>query len=29
MGLISERETQQIEAAKASGRTPVVLIHGL
>jgi pimeloyl-ACP methyl ester carboxylesterase len=29
MGVISERETQQIEAAKASGRTPVVLIHGL
>jgi pimeloyl-ACP methyl ester carboxylesterase len=29
MGAISERETQQIEAAKASGRTPVVLIHGL
>ena len=27
--MISERETQQIEAAKASGRTPVVLIHGL
>jgi pimeloyl-ACP methyl ester carboxylesterase len=29
MGVISERETQQIEAAKASGRTPVVSIHGL
>jgi len=29
MGVISERETQQIEAARASGRTPVVLIHGL
>jgi pimeloyl-ACP methyl ester carboxylesterase len=29
LGVISERETQQIEAAKASGRTPVVLIHGL
>ena len=28
-GVISERETQQIEAAKASGRTPVVLLHGL
>ena len=28
-GVISERETQQIEAARASGRTPVVLIHGL
>jgi alpha-beta hydrolase superfamily lysophospholipase len=27
--VISERETQQIEAARASGRTPVVLIHGL
>ena len=27
--MISERETQQIEAARASGRTPVVLIHGL
>ena len=29
MGVISERETQQIEAVSASGRTPVVLIHGL
>ena len=29
MGVISERETQQIEAAKASGRAPVVSIHGL
>jgi pimeloyl-ACP methyl ester carboxylesterase len=29
MAGISERETQQIEAASASGRTPVVLIHGL
>ncbi len=27
--MISERETQQIEAARASGRTPVALIHGL
>jgi pimeloyl-ACP methyl ester carboxylesterase len=27
--VISERETQQIEAARASGRTPVALIHGL
>ena len=27
--MISERETQQIEAVRASGRTPVVLIHGL
>jgi len=27
--VISERETEQIEAAKASGRTPVVLLHGL
>jgi len=26
---ITERETQQIDASKASGRTPVVLIHGL
>ena len=26
---MSERETQQIEAARATGRTPVVLIHGL
>jgi non-heme chloroperoxidase len=26
---ISERETRQIEAANASGNTPVVLIHGL
>ena len=29
MGVISERETQQIEAANASRRIPVVLIHGL
>jgi hypothetical protein len=29
MGVISERETRQIESAKASGRTPVVAIHGL
>jgi pimeloyl-ACP methyl ester carboxylesterase len=29
MGVISERETQQIEAANASRRTPVVLTHGL
>ncbi len=27
--MISERETQQIEAARASGRTPVIFIHGL
>jgi pimeloyl-ACP methyl ester carboxylesterase len=27
--VISERETQQIEAANPSGRTPVVMIHGL
>ena len=27
--MISERETQLIDAAKASGRTPIVLIHGL
>src|SRR4029078_6837139 len=26
---ISERERQEIEAANASGRTPVVFIHGL
>ena len=26
---ISERETRQIEQANASGRTPVVFIHGL
>jgi pimeloyl-ACP methyl ester carboxylesterase len=29
MASISERETREIEAAKASGNTPVVLIHGL
>ena len=29
MATITERETQQIEAANASGRTPVVFIHGL
>jgi non-heme chloroperoxidase len=29
VGVISERETQQIEAANASRRIPVVLIHGL
>jgi pimeloyl-ACP methyl ester carboxylesterase len=29
MATIAERETQQIEAANASGRTPVVFIHGL
>src|SRR5690349_14600707 len=29
MTSISERETQEIEAANASGNTPVVLIHGL
>ena len=27
--MISQRETRQIEAVRASGRTPVVLIHGL
>src|SRR5262245_39388795 len=26
---ISDRESQQVEQANASGRTPVVLIHGL
>ena len=29
MALISERENQEIEAANASGNTPVVFIHGL
>jgi len=29
MATLAERETQQIEAANASGRTPVVFIHGL
>jgi non-heme chloroperoxidase len=29
MGSISERENREIEAANASGNTPVVLIHGL
>jgi pimeloyl-ACP methyl ester carboxylesterase len=29
MATITERETEQIEAANASGRTPVVFIHGL
>src|SRR3954467_11932195 len=29
MTSISERENRQIEAANASGRTPVVFIHGL
>jgi pimeloyl-ACP methyl ester carboxylesterase len=29
MATITERETQQIEAANASGKTPVVFIHGL
>ena len=29
MATITERETTQIEAANASGRTPVVFIHGL
>ena len=29
MASISERENQEIEAAKASGKTPVVFIHGL
>jgi pimeloyl-ACP methyl ester carboxylesterase len=29
MGTITERENKQIEAANASGRTPVVFVHGL
>src|SRR5918994_3485005 len=29
MASISERENREIEAAKASGNTPVVFIHGL
>jgi pimeloyl-ACP methyl ester carboxylesterase len=29
MGSISERENRQIEAANASGNTPIVFIHGL
>src|SRR5918998_6080533 len=29
MGSISERENREIEAANASGNTPVVFIHGL
>ena len=29
MASISERESREIEAANASGTTPVVLIHGL
>ena len=29
MASISERENREIQAANASGRTPVVLIHGL
>ena len=29
MNGITERETRQIEQANASGRTPVVFIHGL
>ena len=29
MGTITEQEAKQIEAANASGRTPVVFIHGL
>jgi pimeloyl-ACP methyl ester carboxylesterase len=29
MAPITERETQQIEQANASGKTPVVFIHGL
>jgi non-heme chloroperoxidase len=29
MASISERENQEVEAANASGNTPVVFIHGL
>src|SRR5499426_792192 len=29
MASISERENREIEAANASGNTPVILIHGL
>src|SRR3954452_14291482 len=29
MASVTERETQQVEQANASGRTPVVFIHGL
>src|SRR3989449_4857204 len=29
MPKITERETQEIDAANASGRTPVVFVHGL
>ena len=29
MASISERESREIEAANASGTTPVVFIHGL
>src|SRR6201747_3182647 len=29
MATISERETQRIDEANSSGRTPVVFIHGL
>ena len=29
MASISERENREIEAAKASGNTPVVFVHGL
>ena len=29
MAAITQRETQQVEQANASGRTPVVFIHGL
>ena len=29
MGTIPEHEAQQVEQANASGRTPVVFIHGL
>ena len=29
MGAITQHETQQIDDANASGRTPVVFVHGL
>src|SRR3954454_1532734 len=29
MASVTERETQQVEQANASGRTPIVFIHGL
>src|SRR6266404_4971291 len=29
MAMLTERETREVESANASGRTPVVFIHGL